>query len=211
METAICKHEEDIRHAGGGIDVGVCRLCGQVRHYDNTHAKLAVLVKVLGRIDGKVVLPSFGERVAFLSDLDQHDLAAAQQSIKAVVPAALLPEVEGVPARPKKRKELRGYYEENKEAVLRDYYSKRLLDFLRDWHLSVAYWTKLKKEWQVKPKERPRPVRKTPTAKPSLGPGPGPRAVLPAFPEFDSSWPELVQLRWFDTYRALVELIKGAE
>ncbi len=61
-------------------------------------------------------------------------------------------EREPVPARPKKRKQLRKYFEKNKEAILADYNSMKLILFYRRWGISTNMWIELKKDWSVQGK-----------------------------------------------------------
>ena len=57
-----------------------------------------------------------------------------------------------VPTRPKKRKQLWAYFEQNKEAILADYHSMKLLEFFKSWGITSASWLKLKKLWGVQNK-----------------------------------------------------------
>ena len=59
-----------------------------------------------------------------------------------------------VPPRPKKRKQLRQYYEQNREAILADYNSMTLLPFYRRWHISTKAWMGLKTDWSVQGKHK---------------------------------------------------------
>ena len=54
---------------------------------------------------------------------------------------------EAVPPRPKKRKKMWEYFEENKEAIIEDYYRLKIKDFLSRWHLCSTTWIRLKKKW----------------------------------------------------------------
>jgi len=65
-----------------------------------------------------------------------------------------------VPARPKKRKQLRKYYEQHKEAILADYRSMKLYDFFKRWHISTTWWLKLKEDWKVQGKQRKHSLKK---------------------------------------------------
>ena len=58
-------------------------------------------------------------------------------------------EREPVPPRPKKRKLLRQYYEQNREAILADYNSMTLLPFYKRWGISSNMWVELKREWEI--------------------------------------------------------------
>ena len=65
-----------------------------------------------------------------------------------------------VPARPKKRKLLRQYYEQNREAILADYKSMKLKDFFKRWGISSTGWTKLKADWNVQGKHKKHGLKK---------------------------------------------------
>lgn len=61
-----------------------------------------------------------------------------------------------VPPFPKKRKERRAYFEQNKEAIIADYYSMKLLDFFKRWRITTGRWLKLKIQWGVERKDSKR-------------------------------------------------------
>ena len=205
METVICYHKEHISSSPSlpHIEIGTCDTCGQVVQYDNSGTQIVVNVTQLGRIDGKVVIPNPKYHL-LLSAEDKHDLdeakAAASDKAEVAAPEETLKDAPKAPS-PKEYKLLRKYREGNKEAMLRDYHSMRLWDFYKKWQLTSNTWTRLKKEWKVEPKAT------RGTRSPGFTGAAARRTVLPAFPEFKDSWPEVVQVRWFDTYRALVELI----
>ena len=54
-----------------------------------------------------------------------------------------------VPPRPKKRKQLRKYFEQNKEAIIADYRSMKLVLFYRRWGISTNMWLTLKQDWGI--------------------------------------------------------------
>ena len=114
----------------------------------------------------------------------------------------------------------RAFFEENREAIIKDYHSMRLLLFFKKWSMNSNIWQALKGEWGVAGKGRGRKgkrqelkvargevvTRPSPiVAMPVPMPVPMP---MPALPAFDDSWPEMVQLRWFDTYLELARLPK---
>ena len=53
-----------------------------------------------------------------------------------------------VPPRPKKRKQLPAYYEENKEAIIAAYRTLGTRQFLKVWHISTKRWMQLRKDWK---------------------------------------------------------------
>jgi len=196
LEMTTCTHKETIRHIDYGIDEGTCRLCGQVRHYDSKSPGSPAVIKVLGRINGKIVAPNA---------LDKLDPSVQAQLDEATVLAAKVTEVsvkEKVkrPRLPKKRRRQQEYFEQHKEAILKDYFGMLLKDFYREWQISTNTWIKLKKLWGVTPKRQP---RKAPPA-PPVPPSPQTDGLLlPSFPAFKDSWGEAVQIEWFKTYRAI--------
>jgi len=127
-----------------------------------------------------------------------------------------------IPPKPKERKKLDAYWEENKEAILHDYRTMKLRDFFHRW-MSVSTWIKYKKRWGVKGKQRGKPLSEmTPKEKVEMGiaaaaKGKGnhskpedtkvekgyPALKLPEFPAFNSAWPMLTQIEWLKTYREL--------
>ena len=69
--------------------------------------------------------------------------------------------VREVPPRLHKRKGLDKYLEENKVAILNDYYSMTLAAFLKRWRLSTAKWMKVKKLWEVSGKAKVTNIERT--------------------------------------------------
>jgi len=66
------------------------------------------------------------------------------------------PTAEGAvaPPKPRKRKHLRQYYEDNKVAIIADYQAMGLRVFLKKWKQSTSNWAALKREWEVPGKAR---------------------------------------------------------
>lgn len=54
-----------------------------------------------------------------------------------------------VKSKPEKRKRRREYFEQNKEAMLADYYLLPIGEFLKKWALSSTTWVNLKRKWNV--------------------------------------------------------------
>ena len=59
---------------------------------------------------------------------------------------------EPVPPRPKKRKNWPEYFEKHKEAIIADYHSMKLREFLKRWSMATTTWPKLKEKWGVQGK-----------------------------------------------------------
>ncbi len=68
METIECNHQETVRGLSGEfrIDtcnrIAICKLCGQVRQFKDGD-EWSVVIRKLGRIDGKFVLPKTGAKL----------------------------------------------------------------------------------------------------------------------------------------------------
>jgi len=60
----------------------------------------------------------------------------------------------GIPAppKPKKRKQVQEYWDKNKEDILTDYNSMKILIFLKKWSIATGTWIRLKKLWGVQDK-----------------------------------------------------------
>ncbi len=107
---------------------------------------------------------------------------AKEESVEEQIPAEVNEEEKKnpVPHRPKGKHSIGAYWERNKEAVISDYYSMKLLAFLRRWGVATYTWGKLKKRWGVQNKQNQpakQPAAKTEAhsrklyKKPQLQPG----------------------------------------
>jgi len=144
-KTVLCLHSETIEaHVEG--DIGTCKLCGQVRQYDPNPKRAPKVIK-RGRING--ILTEITPPKSLSEPLGETH--QEQPPAPVSEPEKSPPEV---PPRPKKRRQLQQYFEQNKEAILTDYYSMRLMDFFVKWHLTSTTWIKLKKLWNAAPKLR---------------------------------------------------------
>lgn len=207
MEATTCVHDEKIEEKGDGIQEGTCSLCRQVRCYDLNDTREKCRVIKLGRLDDKIVIPNLGERLN-LSDEEREELTEALAEAKEPLPVPVQEPVESAaerkpPRRTRNRRKFRKYYEQNKAAIIADYYSLRLKDFFRKWRFATSTWTKLKTEWEVKPKgpplKRPRkPKGEIPVVSVSTQ-----SDQLPQFPPFNDKWTSDVQIAWLETYKAL--------
>uniref|UniRef100_A0A6M3IRS5 Uncharacterized protein n=1 Tax=viral metagenome TaxID=1070528 RepID=A0A6M3IRS5_9ZZZZ len=134
---------------------------------------------------------------------------------------------ETVPPRPRRGKLGRKFYEDNKEAILRDYQDLTLKEFYAKRAIWAGTWTALKRAWGIQgkyPKNAHRkPIADKATDEPkvtkvskvtkvnkgnlvSLGTFTVEAASeLPAFPAFNDNWPMLTQIEWLQTYRVLRE------
>lgn len=83
-----------------------------------------------------------------------------------------------VPPKPKKRKDLWKYYEQNKEAMIADYQSMRVSSFFIKWGLSPLTWQKLKQKWGVPNKRRGVKPAKSPKEYKEPRPEPGEFSIL---------------------------------
>jgi|GEM_PF-4598693 len=212
-EITTCLHHEKVEASPlPDVEIGKCIQCGQTIQYDRRASKAVVSVTLLGRIDGKIVLPDPHLKL-LLSGEETRELKVAQAA--APTPATY-------PAAPAERKvpELRkatlAKFSAQKEEMLHDYYAMLRGEFFRKWGLTSTTWLKLKRVWQVKPKGMPQsrhqevlPAAATRKEQPELVSAPRDTraAILPPFPDFQSSWSEIVQLRWLETYRAILALV----
>lgn len=97
-----------------------------------------------------------------------------------------------IPRRPKKRGLHEEYFEQNKEAILADYQSLRITDFLKKWGISSTTWLKLKIKWEATPK-----IHQDSKARPKQ------EFTLPEFPAFNDKWGDSVQVKWLEVYPEL--------
>ncbi len=99
---------------------------------------------------------------------------ATEKSTPGIVPPP------ATPATPRRSRE---WFEQNKTAILKDYYDLKTSPFLHKWELSSGTWQNLRKRWQVKGKRKPH----------DHTPSPGRTSGIPAW---DESWPENVKRDW---------------
>lgn len=180
-DTVICLHSEYIDRA---THIGTCKLCGQERYYDPWN-KAGVQLLKRGHIDGKLTM------VTPPSGVSKVPVPAVKKEGKPMARSTSKVEEHSVPPRPKKWKLRAKYYEDNKDAIIADYYSIHLRDFFKRWHLSVTTWMKLKKLWSVAPKS------------PLMSRPPRQHASPPLLPLFNNGWNFIVQIEWLKTYKEL--------
>jgi len=211
VEAVKCHHREKVESTPTlpGIEIGTCSICGQTIQYDHNGLKTKVSVTRLGRIDGKIVIPKHGLQL-LLSAEDKGDLeavlsAAAAELAPAPAAAAELAPT-SAPPRPKKRGKLKEYFEQNKEAIINDYYLRPQRELFSKWGLSSSTWMKLKAKWKVAPKGPVNRFTGAPlkTSKPSSEKvTTGSNGALPPFPPFNEKWIPQVKIEWFKTYKEL--------
>ncbi len=201
-DTVICLHND---HIESSTYIGTCKICGQQRYYDPEKQGEFKIIK-RGRIDGKlteITPPRRGK----IQPAPEPDLEPASEIIEEVIPMAKTEpatvEQPPVPPRPKKRKLLWKYFEDNKDNMIADHQSMRLIDFLDRWHICSGTWQKLKEKWNVSSKlknGRPRSRKQAPPpAEDKVKRGDS----LPLFPPFDANWVSIVQIEWLKTYKEL--------
>lgn len=101
-------------------------------------------------------------------------------------------EIAPVPPRPKGKEGALLYWQEHKDEILADLARIGYSATRERWNISPGVLTRLRGRRGAK--------SKPPQDKVS------PLYGLPAFPLFDPTWPEVVQLHWFDTYLGLVKV-----
>ena len=87
-------------------------------------------------------------------------------------------------------------------AMVTDYHSMRLYEFLRKWHISTVTWAKLKKRWGVKGKCPQKGNRIS--VSDMYDEESKDNHKVPILPAFSNDWPESVMLKWLDIYKDLV-------
>jgi len=58
------------------------------------------------------------------------------------------------PPKPPRRNKRQANLEENKEAIIRDYYAMTIREFLPKWHISTTAWHNMRESWGLKPKHK---------------------------------------------------------
>lgn len=86
-----------------------------------------------------------------------------------------------------------GYWDDNRDKIISDYYSMSTVNLLATWRFTTTTWARLKHKWGVVGKKEHKPPV-TPVI-----------PVIPSYPEFSNDWPESVQVRWLDIYRELIK------
>ena len=228
METTTCIHQEKIENGDQGIQHGTCSICHQVRRYDTRNPKGKAKVIRLGRVNGMIVLPGPND-IVDLSPEEAAELEAAKkaqderpQSPSDIKVSQDDQSAAAVPPKPKKDQLLQ-YFNDNKEAILRDYQNLKLKEFYAKWHMSSTAWRKLKVSWRVLSKvpKSPTQLRKTiPKVSTDQLPPPDITSLaaaltrdghLPPFPPFNDSWPFKVQEKWLEVYPELKKLELGVK
>lgn len=206
MEAVKCLHREKVESTPAlpGVEIGTCSKCGQTIQYNHNGMKTKVTVTRLGRLDGKIVIPKHGLQL-LLSAEDKNDLKTVLSASKAEPAPAPVPR--------KKRKTRNEYFEQNKEAIIEDYYLMKRLEFFDKWGLSTTVWMKLQKRWKVAPKGPVHrftgaPIKKSkPSSESTEKSAPkvtiGSNGALPSFPSFNEEWTPQVKIEWFKTYKEL--------
>ncbi|MDD5700448.1 MAG: hypothetical protein PHU23_00235 [Dehalococcoidales bacterium] len=99
------------------------------------------------------------------------------------------------------------YYERNKAAIIEEWEGLGKPKSLPRWHISQASMNGLKKRWGLEDvqtrldRQRKEKIPLTSPSKVALRTESSVKTpVFPMFPAFSDSWPEPVQIKWFDTY-----------
>ncbi len=148
MEDIVCRHVEVV---DSSTHIGTCRLCHQQVQYDEDERHIIRLIQ-RGSINGQQTMI----RPPTVETKSKKEKEKAPE-VKTPAPS-LLAQNHSAPDKPKNRRGKRQakYLEKNKEAILRDYRSLRLKDFLTKWHISSNTWLKLKRLWKVTSKGKGR-------------------------------------------------------
>jgi len=188
-------HHWHLKHYEHCVSRGTCQ-CGAIRFFaDDLGKDVLKRVEEINRAQGKE---------GFIDMIDTNKVEEK--------PVAALP---SVPPRPSSRFDMKRYYEDNKEAILHDLETLGVKAMQERWKISHATWrcksngrvTGMAVRWGIVspddiPTRRKGVRRESSPETPPVTINASDRS-LPAFPEFDKSWPEIVQIRWLDTYREL--------
>ena len=212
------------------VDRGTCD-CGAVRFFPNELGEFAYKqAEIYNQKYGKPGQVYKGLPVVKKEGKNMVEtMTASQETPNPDTPHDIKSGLPPVPPRPKKRKLIWKYFEDNKEAILHDYQNLKLMDFFVRWHMATTTWQKLKRDWGIQgqrtkalsvklatePEKPEKPaeaeVSKGDQSKPESTPAgidkliyPGKFTVeatseLPDFPTFDDNWPKETQLGWFNT------------
>ncbi len=246
-EGVICRHRTEIRVVQGGEEE-TCLECGQIRILPRKMGDPIRLVQ-RGRIGGKVTMvkpPPLKPGVGMTPEpeIDPEPVAETLEAPAAETvpdPVTEAPPAEASAAAPekpakrtytKRRSDVAGYAESNKEQIIKDYYSMDVIDFLGIHHFSYSTWKPIKEKWGLKPKGhrggRLKKVKSAPAIEPPAAESPVPATEtpvpaagshiitvnvpveigMPAFPEFDPAWSLLVQLEWLKRYPEVIKLAR---
>lgn len=217
-ERANCPHHEKVEEFHE-YALGTCINCGQVRRYDRLDIRKPPRIVKAGRLNG-VVASIIPERIKESVEVkqDKPEETAIFRNIPEEADISQNGDPPPVPPRPKGKKKLWQYFEDNKEAILQDYQNLRLKEFYAKWHMTSTTWTKLKRDWELPGKSPRKSTLQKGTTKTRKHKGPPSieavnRALkeqrtnhLPDFPEFNEQWSDYVKVNWFETYQALKEL-----
>ena len=93
----------------------------------------------------------------------------------------------------KSPREKTAWYDSNREDILKDVRELGQAKACGKWLIPKGSLSRLLSRWTEVTPENPVPVR-TPTA----------NVMLPGLPAFSDSWPETVQIKWLETYLAIL-------
>ena len=99
------------------------------------------------------------------------------------------------------------YYEDNKEAIIADFFSKGRLATREKWGITSSSLHSLERRWLTKEQRSTvpsNPGRPKQQAHPSTNSTPS-NGRLPPFPQFSDTWEPEVQLEWLGIYGRLAE------
>jgi len=208
---------------GHGIEQGKCNNCGQIVEYDQFR-KTRRVIKI-GRVSGDPIIPHSETPVPSAEkELPVREVSkgGAGNTITVDIPrmGKDMTFTEIIPQEPIKQEVKRAkwvkhpiqFFHDNKEAMIEDYQTMKVVAFFKKWHIATTTWAKLKRGWGVTGKGHRGgwtaiSNRKANTeAMQQVLDEPIPEIVKPRFPLFPSwneSWSDTVKLAWFRTYQEL--------
>ena len=131
--------------------------CGAVRFFANGIDKdILERAELLNSKKGKEGEQP-GKRVALALATNEDNIIIEEEIM---VTEKATEERAAAPPKLKGYKAIRAYYEENKEAILADYHTMKLIDFFKRWSMSSGIWQQLKERWEVEGKQKAKIVVK---------------------------------------------------
>ena len=145
METTTCIHQEKIEALDHGLQHGTCKICHQVRGYDSRDDHQPPKVIKLGRINGRIVLPSPND-IPSLAPQEAAELKAAKKAIAAEKPGATEKEkVADIPTE-KPISKGRQWYQERKKEMIEDPIIMENAAFMEKWKVNRQIISHLKSD-----------------------------------------------------------------
>ena len=214
-ERANCSHHEMIEEFHE-YALGTCIYCGQVRRYDRLDIRKPPTIIKAGRLNG-VITSIIPEKIEESVTVEQS------KSVKSGEPAveAHTEEENSTPVPQTRKYRTRTTtkffikkLEQNKEQIIKDYYNLTIMDFFKKWGLSSSRWMQTRTQWDVKPKIKRGNITEVKsnenhTLLTDYNLNISPNNNMPAFPEFDGTWPMATQVAWIEAYKDIYLTVRS--